>query len=145
MFPNRGGAYKYEVMVSTLIFILKTIATSSLITKGTRGVWKAKHSQSLATGGASLPYCINTNKNAYFLYSSASMATATANAGIMFTNIFRIRLICHELGYVKILLYVPLIFYLANSNNWYHSHFNLVMNSSLLYHVMPLICQVLGA
>ena len=38
------------------------------------------------------------------------MAAATANAGIMFTNLFRIRLICHELGYVKILGYQPLMF-----------------------------------
>ena len=48
------------------------------------------------------------------------MAAATANAGIMFTNLFRIRLICHELGYVKILGNVPLILSFGNSNNRYH-------------------------
>ena len=46
------------------------------------------------------------------------MAAATANAGIMFTNLFRIRLICHELGYVKILGNVPLILSFGNSNTW---------------------------
>ena len=76
LFPNRGcpqphSAYKYEVVVNTLIkFILKTLATSSLITKGTVGVRKAKQSWSvpLATGGTSLPCCIYIDKNAYFLY-----------------------------------------------------------------------------
>jgi len=44
------------------------------------------------------------------------MTAATANAGIMFTNLFRIRLICHELGYVKILDNVPQMFSFGNSN-----------------------------
>ena len=44
------------------------------------------------------------------------MTAATANTGIMFTNLFRIRLICHELGYVKILGNVPIILSFGNSN-----------------------------
>jgi hypothetical protein len=49
------------------------------------------------------------------------MAAATANAGIMFTNLFRIKLICHELDYVKILGNMPLILSFGKSNNWYQS------------------------
>ena len=46
----------------------------------------------------------------------ASMAAAAANAGIMFT-IFRISLICHELGYVKILDLCPSNVKFGKSNN----------------------------
>ena len=45
--PQPHSAYKYKVVVSTLITLSsqsKTLATASLITKGTGGVWKAKHS-----------------------------------------------------------------------------------------------------
>ena len=51
------------------------------------------------------------------------MAAATANAGIIFTNLFRIKLICHELDYVEILGNVPLILSFGKSNrnlSWYH-------------------------
>ena len=46
--PQPHSAYKYKVVVSTLITHLshsKTLATTSLIAKGTGGVWKAKHSR----------------------------------------------------------------------------------------------------
>ena len=46
------------------------------------------------------------------------MIAATANAGIMFTILFRIRLICHELGYVKFLGNVPLILSFGNSKTF---------------------------
>ena len=45
--PPAHSAYKYKVVVSTLITHSrhsKTLATASLIAKGTGGVWKAKHS-----------------------------------------------------------------------------------------------------
>ena len=45
--------------------------------------------------------------------AETSVATAMANTGIMFTNLFHIRLICHKLGYIKFLGYVPLMFNLA--------------------------------
>jgi hypothetical protein len=44
------------------------------------------------------------------------MAAATANAGIITYHLFRIRLICHKLGYVKFLGNVPLILSFGNSN-----------------------------
>ena len=46
--PQPHSAYKYKVVVSTLITHSsqsKTLATASLIAKGTGGVWKAKHSR----------------------------------------------------------------------------------------------------
>jgi hypothetical protein len=45
--PQPHSAYKYKVVVSTLMTHSsqsKTLATASLIAKGTGGVWNAKHS-----------------------------------------------------------------------------------------------------
>ena len=60
------------------------------------------------------------------------MAAATANAGIIFTNLLRIRLICHELGYVKILGNVPLILSFGNSNSMLLTYY--YRYSSLICH-----------
>jgi len=94
-------------MVSTLITHSrhsKTLATASMIAKGTGGVWKAKHSRwhpegSRYAAASSTPTRVPTSSA-----DQASMAAATANAGI-----FCIRMISHELGYVKILINVQLM------------------------------------
>ena len=76
LFPEAGpqphSAYKYKVVVSTLnthSSQSKTLATASLIAKGTGGVWKAKHSRWRPKDADRC--CISyTDKNAYFLYGS---------------------------------------------------------------------------
>ena len=67
--PQPHSDYKYKIVVSTKNTHSrhsKTLATASLIAKGTGGVWKAKHS----CWTPIRCYIFYTDKNAYFLYGS---------------------------------------------------------------------------